>query len=58
MKNESNQMSLDEELKTLLSNYKSDEIDYFREIVNEVEQYKSETIITCNVFIKESGSDG
>ena len=58
MNKEIKPVPLEEELKTLLSNYKSDEIDYFREIVNEVEQYKSETIITCNVFTKESGSDG
>lgn len=58
MFNENKQVSLDEELKTLLSNYKSYEIEYLRGIVDEVEQYRLETMITCNVCTKESGSDG
>ena len=58
MNNEIKAMPLEEELKSLLSNYKSNEIDYFKEIVDDVERYRSEIVINCNVFTKESGSNG
>lgn len=51
-------MSLDEELKTLLLCYQHEEVSFYKDIVNAVDVYQAENMVTCNVIIKEEGSDG
>ena len=58
MKNNSETVTLDEKLRNLLSNYESEEINFFQQIVNEAEIYKAENMVTCNIITQKEGSNG
>lgn len=54
----SKKISLDKDLETLLSNYKQEEILFFKKIMEDVEKYKAETMTTNNIVVLETGSNG
>jgi hypothetical protein len=56
--NSSKKISLDGDLKKLLSNYKQEEILFFEKIMEDVEKYKAETMTTNNIVVLETGSNG
>jgi hypothetical protein len=56
--NSSKKISVDGDLKKLLSNYKQEEILFFEKIMEDVEKYKAETMTTNNIVVLETGSNG
>lgn len=58
MKNNSKTVSLDEELKLLLLSYQREEVDFYKEIINDVDVYQAENMVTYNIVTQEDGSNG
>ena len=50
-------VSLDNELKSLLLCYPHEEVDFYKEIVNNSDVYNTENMVTYTI-IKKEGSDG
>lgn len=58
MQNISKTISLEEEMNTLLSNYQSEEISFYKEIVAETDIYQAENMVVCSIVTTEDGSNG
>jgi len=58
MKKDIKKKSFEKDLKILLSNYKKEEIDYYKEIIEEVNNYKSKFVETHHTVLQENNSNG